>query len=207
MYLTNKYTHWYYNIIHQAQARTLTGYFERHHIIPKSLGGNNSTTNLVNLTAREHFICHWLLLKMTTGINKQKMANACNIMVHGTGKGQARYTLTSKIYENLKLNLSTIRKGRKNPKVSKSLSGKILTIQHKLNVSAGRKGQQLSEDSLNKIRKLYVVTFPNCTTEQTNNLAEFCKTHKLSLPAMRDQVAKGKQEHHNGYCVKSIPKT
>jgi hypothetical protein len=43
--------------------------------------------------------------------------------------------------------------------------------------------------------------------EQTNNLAEFCKTHKLSLPAMRDQVAKGKQEHHNGYCVKSIPKT
>jgi hypothetical protein len=207
MYLTNKYTHWYYNIIHQAQTRTLTGYFERHHIIPKSLGGNNSTTNLVNLTAREHFICHWLLVKMTTGINKQKMANACNIMLHGTGKGQDRYTLTSKIYENLKVNLSTIRKGRKNPKVSNSLSGRTLTTQHKLNVSAGRKGQQLSEESLNKIRKLYVVTFPNGTIEQTNNLTEFCKTHKLSLPAMRDQVAKGKQKHHNGYYIKSIPKT
>jgi hypothetical protein len=207
MYLTNKYTRWYYNIIHRAQTRTLTGYFERHHIIPKSLGGNNSTTNLVNLTAREHFICHWLLVKMTTSVNKQKMANACNIMLHGTGKGQVRYTLTSKIYENLKLNLSIIRKGRKNPGVSKALSGKTLTNQHKLNVSAGRKGQQLSEESLNKIRKLYVVTFPTGTTEQTNNLTEFCKIHKLSLPAMRDQVAKGKQEHHNGYCVKSIPKS
>jgi hypothetical protein len=184
----------------------VTGYFERHHIIPKSLGGNNSTTNLVNLTAREHFICHWLLVKMTVGVNKQKMANACNIMMHGTGKGQTRYTLTSKIYENLKLQITTIRKGRKNPKVAKSLTGKTLTTQHKLNVSKGRKGQQLSEQSLNKIRKLYSITFPNGNNEHTNNLTEFCKLHKLSLPAMRDQVAKGKQEHHRGYKIKSIPK-
>lgn len=39
-------------------------YFERHHIIPKSLGGSNDSSNLVLLEAREHFICHWLLYKI-----------------------------------------------------------------------------------------------------------------------------------------------
>lgn len=39
-------------------------YFELHHIIPKSLGGSNLINNLVLLTAREHFICHWLLVKI-----------------------------------------------------------------------------------------------------------------------------------------------
>lgn len=36
-------------------------YFEKHHIIPKCKGGDNSKTNIVYLTAREHFIAHWLL--------------------------------------------------------------------------------------------------------------------------------------------------
>ena len=40
------------------------GYFEIHHMMPKSLGGDNGEDNLVKLTAREHFIAHWLLWKM-----------------------------------------------------------------------------------------------------------------------------------------------
>lgn len=36
-------------------------YYEKHHIIPKCMGGDNSKENLVLLTAREHFIVHWLL--------------------------------------------------------------------------------------------------------------------------------------------------
>jgi hypothetical protein len=36
-------------------------YFEKHHITPKCKGGDNSKTNIVYLTAREHFIAHWLL--------------------------------------------------------------------------------------------------------------------------------------------------
>lgn len=36
-------------------------YFESHHIIPKCMGGTNSKSNLVLLTAREHFLCHKLL--------------------------------------------------------------------------------------------------------------------------------------------------
>ena len=39
-------------------------YYENHHIIPKSIGGLNNNNNLVLLTAREHFICHKLLVEV-----------------------------------------------------------------------------------------------------------------------------------------------
>jgi len=39
-------------------------YYESHHIIPKSMGGNNTDENLILLTAREHFIAHWLLWRI-----------------------------------------------------------------------------------------------------------------------------------------------
>ena len=86
MYLQNKYTHWYYQIISRAQSREISGYVEKHHIIPRSLGGNNSKENLVALTAREHFICHLLLTRMTTGQSRNKMISA---VFYLTGRGKA----------------------------------------------------------------------------------------------------------------------
>lgn len=54
----------YDNIIHNRLLNSITdGYTECHHILPKSLGGSNDKSNLINLTAREHFICHLLLTK------------------------------------------------------------------------------------------------------------------------------------------------
>jgi hypothetical protein len=37
---------------------------EVHHILPKCLGGDNSTANLIRLTYREHYIAHRLLTKI-----------------------------------------------------------------------------------------------------------------------------------------------
>lgn len=39
-------------------------YYERHHIIPKSLGGLDVEYNTVLLTAKEHFVSHLLLVKI-----------------------------------------------------------------------------------------------------------------------------------------------
>ena len=79
MFIENKYTNWYYTIINNAKNRKiLNDDVEKHHIIPKSLGGNNSKNNLVNLSYREHFLCHWLLIKMTDGKNNMKMLFECN---------------------------------------------------------------------------------------------------------------------------------
>ena len=76
IFIDNKYTSQYYRIISNAQTRTTTEYSEKHHIIPRSLGGSNLKTNLVVLTAREHFVCHLLLTKMVVGQDKYKMLSA-----------------------------------------------------------------------------------------------------------------------------------
>lgn len=103
MFLENKYTKTYYALINKAQNRILNGYGEKHHIIPKSMGGGDYKSNLVKLTPREHFICHLLLTKMTVGSNKKKMSLAVFKML-GKGTRQQAYTkINSKIYETLRL--------------------------------------------------------------------------------------------------------
>jgi hypothetical protein len=51
-------------IIERAKTRILIGYAENHHIIPKCLGGDNKKSNLIKLTAREHFLVHKLLCEI-----------------------------------------------------------------------------------------------------------------------------------------------
>lgn len=104
MFLKNKYTKWYYQIIDRSHTRILTGYTERHHIIPKSLGGSNSKDNIAVLTAREHFICHWLLTKMTTGENKAKMifALCCILQQRTIHQSERIKPTTSKKYEKIR---------------------------------------------------------------------------------------------------------
>jgi hypothetical protein len=90
----NKYTKWYINICESAYIRTrnkkdaklLFSNIETHHILPKSfkLGGIKDKDNLIHLSLREHFICHWLLSKMFTGAYNQKMNYA--IICLGNGK-------------------------------------------------------------------------------------------------------------------------
>ena len=104
MYLQNKYTRWYYNIIQQAQSRILPPdvYVEKHHIIPKSLGGNNTKLNIAKLTPREHFVCHLLLTKMTDGNNMYKMRHAIWMLINVKRIGKGRYTPTGRMYEHIR---------------------------------------------------------------------------------------------------------
>lgn len=70
----------YFNIINRAKTRTLVEYFEKHHIVPKSLGGLDNEGNLVKLTYREHFLVHWLLTKVCVGRARLKMQFALGSM-------------------------------------------------------------------------------------------------------------------------------
>lgn len=56
----------YKNLIKKRRSEPLPYdvYGEKHHIIPVSLGGNNSKKNLIRLSAREHYIAHLLLFKI-----------------------------------------------------------------------------------------------------------------------------------------------
>lgn len=110
MYLQNKYTRIYFSIIENARNRNIEGYKEKHHIVPQSLGGSNKKENIVNLTAREHFVCHLLLTKMVDGKNKSKMYQASWMMASAIGKGQHRYKVNNRIYEFLRLKMSESKK-------------------------------------------------------------------------------------------------
>lgn len=54
----------YYALINRAKNRVLELYTEKHHIIPRCLGGNDDADNLVDLTPEEHYVAHQLLCKM-----------------------------------------------------------------------------------------------------------------------------------------------
>ena len=58
----------YDRLIHRARNRVLEGYVERHHVLPKCMGGSDATDNLVQLTAAEHFVAHQLLCKLHPGV-------------------------------------------------------------------------------------------------------------------------------------------
>ena len=97
VFIDNKYTKLYFAIVEKSQCeQRVKGerYYERHHIIPKCLGGNNAADNLVLLTAREHWICHYLLCKMN---NNPRLIFALNRMSQSNGSSHQRYN--SRLYQ------------------------------------------------------------------------------------------------------------
>jgi hypothetical protein len=154
VFINNKYTRWYNHIIASGKERMVTtDYTETHHIIPKSLGGSNNTKNLVVLTAREHFICHLLLPKMTAGKDKYKMVFALQAMVFLNNDHQHRYKVTNRVYETLKRQVSALRKGvpaSVNAKMKNSESHKRLRASGF--TTAGMTGRTHSEETKYKMR-------------------------------------------------------
>ena len=76
MFIENKYYKLYTQIIKNRQIFEYQGYTEKHHIIPRSCGGTNLKSNLVSVSAREHYLLHRLLVKCTKGQQHYKMAHA-----------------------------------------------------------------------------------------------------------------------------------
>ena len=72
-----------------------TGYKEVHHIIPKCLGGDNSESNLIELTAKEHYIAHQLLVEEYP--NNTKLLYAFGAM--GQSNKSKRDGITADEYE------------------------------------------------------------------------------------------------------------
>ena len=103
-----KYLNWYNNIIKNRQENPLlNGYREKHHILPRSLGGTNNKENLIYLTAKEHFICHMLLIEIyrKEKIAYRKMLSALMMM-----KSRDTEYMNSRLYEKYKKEFSEVQK-------------------------------------------------------------------------------------------------
>jgi hypothetical protein len=70
----------------RTKERSIDGYFERHHIVPSNMGGDDAPNNLIRLTAGDHFFAHLLLAKAYGG----DQWNAVEAMVNMSGSSKRR---------------------------------------------------------------------------------------------------------------------
>ena len=131
-------------IIERAKTRILTGYKERHHIIPRCMGGTNKKTNLVYLTAREHFIVHKLLCEIYPkhhGLLKAYFAMAMLTLPNRTN------SLTSREYNYLRTEFSKSNTGKLNHFYGKTHTDETRA---KMRKNSGRKGKHPWNKGLTK---------------------------------------------------------
>ena len=142
---------WHYDqLVHTRKTRIIENgiYCESHHILPKSMGGDNSPENLILLTAREHFIAHWLLWRIYR--NRQ---TACAF--HSMCIWKNNYTVSARIYEEARiahnLSISGENNGRYNgngttdetrAKIRNSKLGKPMSDEFKKGASFRAKGEK-----------------------------------------------------------------
>ena len=85
-------------------------YHERHHIVPKCMGGTDDKDNLIDLFAREHFIAHKLLAQENP--EKTGLIYAWSCMAFVKGSNQERYELTAEEYEEARKAISEVMRNR-----------------------------------------------------------------------------------------------
>jgi hypothetical protein len=99
-------------LIERARTRQLTGYFERHHIVPRCIGGTDKKSNLVELTPEEHYVAHQLLVKMyPENDSLVYAANKMTVSSKTVKRNNKRYGWLKRRYQSV----CKKRIGKKNP--------------------------------------------------------------------------------------------
>lgn len=162
-------------IIDRARNRTLQGYRERHHVIPRCLGGTDKSANLVELTAREHFVVHKLLVEIYP--DNKSLHDAVWCMIHLVNENHIRdYVVSNREYEYFKVirseNMSKLQQGHivsklTRDKISKTLTGRQLSDETKQKISSSRKLKKLGGSKPGFKRT--VITCPYCNKSGGNS--------------------------------------
>lgn len=238
IFLPKKYTKWYLNIITAAKFRNVNEEkLYSHHVIPESFflkrkrrgsdgwieGDPNTPDNLVNLTYREHLLCHWLLTKMVVGKAKIKMKVAFSLMVNSSfnieniSKIYARYKFQE--FNETKYSFSHI--SGKNVVCTmyelrtyydtRLTASDVGTLVHKTQKTA--KGWRLSETeehiAYNTVCDTNLYTFVNLDGRKvTCTQTDLYRLHDTSLSIKSvNAMAKGNKKSHKGWYLDEIKPT
>jgi len=128
------------------------GESERHHEIPKSFGGANSKDNIVRLTIREHVIAHAMLVRMTVGPNKHKMAKALGRML-SSRQGTAYKPRSSVFAAQLRVASRWKMSDAQRAQVSAAHKGKVTSGEQKRKLSEALKGRKQNHPAWSEERK------------------------------------------------------
>jgi hypothetical protein len=144
----------YESFILNRMSKTIVGYSEKHHIIPKSLNGTNEKTNIIKLSARDHYFAHCCLARIYGG----SMWKALHLMGH-TQKNIHGAELFSKgrMLEIARVNASLERSkymkiAWKNGTVNGRKNYNPVSDETKQKQSKALKGRKISKDSIKKRR-------------------------------------------------------
>jgi predicted nucleic acid-binding Zn ribbon protein len=99
-------------LIERARTRQLTDYVEKHHIVPRCIGGTDKKSNLVELTPEEHYVAHQLLVKMyPENDSLVYAANKMTVSSKTVKRNNKRYGWLKRRYQSV----CKKRIGKKNP--------------------------------------------------------------------------------------------
>jgi len=210
-FVENWKTKCYFSIIENAKKR---GCGEtNHHILPRSMGGNNKKENLVSLTHREHFIVHFLLTKMCKNTNhRYKMCSAFWRMNNSAHSKKQKNT--SRMYEVARKLFSKSQKGRQNY----NKGGYVWNDQQKENARGKRPHVNQTGENNNNFKGYYQTPWGlfssiseahNTRTKEWRNMPKtsllgFCKS--CEIPAKRKTKYLQKGEKPKDYGFMFIPK-
>jgi hypothetical protein len=129
----------YDKFIDSLKEQKISGYTERHHILPKSLGGSNAKSNIIKLTPRQHYIAHWMLWKIYGG----SMTRAFFLMSHE----DRNHKINSKTYSLAKTKYSEEVKEQmaRKPNIPE------FTLEHREKLRQAKLGTKLSAETRKKV--------------------------------------------------------
>lgn len=102
-------------------------YTEKHHAVPKCMGGSNDNSNLVLLTAREHYICHLILAILHPEIHG--LSCAVFFMTNNPASSDINFKIAknSRIFEELRINIANSKRGKTTSDKQKEIVRKFFT--------------------------------------------------------------------------------
>jgi len=169
------------NIIERAQGRNpKVDHLEKHHIIPRSMGGLKGPIAL--LTPREHFIVHWLLTKcvsepahitkMNYALSRMRAGKKLTSMEYRIGREAIIKANKNRVFsEETRLNMRNAALGRK------------VSEETKLKISLARRGKPGPPRSKEVIEK--------------HRQAILGRKHSEETKLKRSISLKGKKKHSN----------
>jgi hypothetical protein len=129
----------YQRFIGALKGQSVDGYVEVHHIVPRSLGGSDDASNLIRLTARQHYVAHWMLARAIGGSAARAFFMMSNFGKYGQ-VNSTTYQIARKEYAEQASKQLTMR-----PNIP------AFTAEHRQKLSQAKKGRQLSEETRRKV--------------------------------------------------------
>lgn len=170
-----EYSKHYNLLIERARTRVPPeGYIERHHVIPRCLGGSDDESNLVALTPEEHYLAHLLLVKIHPE-NRSLVyaANKMTVSSKDVPRNNKRYGWIKRRYSEVRREDS---KGAGNTQYGTIWINKVGTTENK-KISKDepipdgwQRGRKINKDKKCKI----------CSGPTVSKRSKFCKNHYMN---------------------------